>query len=270
MMKKRNFIIGASLVVVLLTANFVAYCSEAYAAQRADPGSFLVYKADSVGAFVNEIQANKTVTARYARHYGTSPDKLGTYFLENLQIKTLQKPYRTTVYYISKGNVIKQKVRVLKAGSRVFVGPDGLPLLEWRCGNPLGTKLPPAPKRLTKAKTNPAPDTGSPAPDWAVAPAPVLEIAAQAAEALPQAVPIAATPALALQNAVPAIGGAFAVPPSLLMLGGALPMLLGGVSVRTHSEAPVVPEPMSLVALTMGTSGVFLYSSHARRLRRRK
>jgi hypothetical protein len=205
------------------------------------------------------------VSARYARHYGTSPAKLTAYLSQNLMIKTLDKPYRTTVYYISKGNVIKKKVRILKAGSRVFVGPNGLPLLELRCGNPLGSTLPPAPKVKSIAA-----ETGSPAPDWAVAPAPVLEVAASAAEALPQAMPIAATPALALENAVPAIGGGFAVPPALLALGGALPMLFGGVAVRTHHETPIVPEPTSLVALTMGASGVLFYSRRNKMFRWRK
>ena len=227
------------------------------AATRTDPGSFLVYKADSVDAFVTQITSSPQVAARYARHYGVSPSKLGTYFHQNLMIKTLDKPYRTTVYFISRGNVIKQKERVLKAGSRVFVGPNGLPLLEWRCGNPLGTSLP--------AGSKPVAQTGSPAPNWAVAPAPVVEVAASAAEALPQAVPLAAAPALAVQNAIVPAAGGFAFSQPLMLLGGALPMLIGGVAVRNHSEAaPPVPEPASLITLAFGASSALLWSYRKR------
>ncbi|MCE5324062.1 PEP-CTERM sorting domain-containing protein [bacterium] len=243
---KRTKTIVIALILIMLAASL---STSAFALPRTDPGSFLVYKADSVDSFVTQLTSNKRVAARYARHYGISPDKLGKYFSENICIKTLDKPYRTTVYFISKGNVIKQKQRVLKAGSKVFVGPNGLPLLEWRCGNPLGTQLPPAPKPLAKA---------SPAPDWAVAPAPVLEVAAAAAEALPQAVPITAAPALAVQDAlVPAAGGlSFSEP--LLLLGGAIPMLIGGVAVNNHSSTPSVPEPASIVTLLVGASGIIL------------
>jgi hypothetical protein len=196
--------------------------------------------------------SNNRVAQRYARHYGVSPEKLGKYFRENISIKTLGKPYMTTVYFISKGNVIKQKQRVLKAGSRVFIGPNGLPLLEWRCGNPLGTRLP--------AGSKPVAQTGSPAPNWAVAPAPTLEVAAAAAEALPQAVPIAAAPTLALQNAIAPAAGGFAFSQPLMLLGGAIPMLIGGVAVRNSNSAPPVPEPASLMTLAFGASSMLLWS----------
>jgi hypothetical protein len=238
------------VVTVIAVALFAALASSAlYAAPRTDPGSFLVYKADSVDSFVSQIASNKRVAARYARHYSMSPDKLIAYFRENIKIKTLDKPYRTTVYFMSKGNIIKKKQRVLKAGSRVFVGPNGLPLLEWRCGNPLSKKLP-----VVVAK-----DTGAPTPDWAVAPAPVAEIAASAAEALPQAVPIAAAPTLALQNIAPAAGG-FSLSPPLMILGGALPMLIGGVAVNNSQSTPAVPEPSSILTLAMGASGIIAYT----------
>ncbi|MEN6356023.1 MAG: PEP-CTERM sorting domain-containing protein [Armatimonadota bacterium] len=240
------------VIALILTLSAAVLGTAAVAATRTDPGSFLVYKADSVDSFVKQILSNKRVAARYARHYGISPDKLGKYFFENISIKTLDKPYVTTVYFISNGNVIKQKQRVLKTGSKVFVGPNGRPLLEWRCGNPLGTKLPPAPKPVAK-------NTGSPAPDWAVAPAPTLEVAAAAAEALPQAVPIAAAPTLALQNAIVPAAGGFAFSQPLMLLGGALPMLIGGVAVRNNnSTTPPVPEPASIVTLLVGASGIIL------------
>ncbi|MCE5315322.1 MAG: DUF6777 domain-containing protein [Armatimonadota bacterium] len=242
-------------VVVLVALGLAAISSASFAAKRADPGSYLVYKADSVDAFVDQLQANKIVAGRYARHYGMSPEKLIEYFRDNLQIKTLDKPYRTTVYFISRGNVAKHKQRVLRAGSRVFVGPDGLPLLEWRCGNPLGNKLP-KPVIETSSSNN---------AEWAVAPAPVTEVAAAAAEALPAAMPIAATPVLAVENAVPAIGGGFAISPAFMALG-ALPMLFGGVVVKTdNNNIPEVPEPASLVTLIMGTTGAIFYSSMIRR-----
>lgn len=252
-MERAKLKIKRTIITALVATILAAGLSiSANAATRTDPGSFLVYKAESVDSFVTQIMSNKTVAARYARHYGISPEKLGKYFRENICIKTLDKPYMTTVYFISKGNIIKQKQRVLKAGSRVFIGPNGLPLLEWRCGNPLGTKLPPAPK--------PVAQTGSPAPNWAVAPAPTLEVAAAAAEALPQAVPIAATPTLALQNAIPAAGG-FAFSQPLMLLGGAIPMLIGGVAVRNHTEtAPPVPEPASHMTLAFGASSLLVWS----------
>ncbi len=242
-MKRLQIITITAITVALLAA---LSCTASSAAPRTDPGSFLVYKADSVDSFVSQVTSNKRVAALYARHYGIAPSKLADYFRKNIKIKTIDKPYPTTVYFISKGNVIKQKQRVLKAGSKVYVGPNGLPLLEWRCGNPLSKKLPSV-----------VADAGAPTPDWAVKPAPVAEVAAAAAEALPQAVPIAAAPTLALENVAPAAGG-FALSQPLMILGGAIPMLIGGVAVK-NSAPPPVPEPSSLLTLVMGASGVMLY-----------
>jgi len=243
---------------VLLLSSIIALAigMPAFSAEKTTPGSFLAHRSNGVSALVNQVSSDKKVAARYAKHYGVSTGELISYFKNNLKLTKLSKSYATTLYFVNRSGKVQAKRTILKAGSPIFVGPNGIPMLDWKCGNPLGKTLP---KIVPVAAT---PTAKPAAPQWQVAPSPALEVMTEATEILPVAMPIAATPALLAENSIP-FADTGAISPFML-LGSAIPALLGGV--RVHADAlPSVPEPSSVLALMIGTSGILFHMKRRNR-----
>lgn len=255
------------ICLTILAAIIVAACaveSSARPRQGPQPGSFLTARAESVSALVSQISSNQKVAARYARHFGVSPEELVTYFQNNLKLVTLDRPYSGITYYVSKNGTVKAKQRLVPAGSRVFATADGKPILDWRCGNPFTTRLP-APKPKPVAKK---PITTEPAK--VVVEEPVVQVAAAQpmeigqipiVEAIPPLVPTI-EPMVEAVTAPPAVGSF-----NMAAIGVAVPALLGLVSVRSSNDTPEVPEPTGLVAVGVGASGLICRRWSRRRTR---
>lgn len=105
-------------------------------------GSFLRHRANSANELASMIKRDSAVAARYARHFGTTKYGVSTYFEKKLSLIRLRKATTSYVYYYNSRGQVTRGRRVMPAGTLVFATAMGEPVLDWRCGNPLRTKLP--------------------------------------------------------------------------------------------------------------------------------
>lgn len=271
-------------ILVLAALVIVSYADYAVAQEeRAGRGAFLYNKVDSVSALTSQLSSNSKVADRYAKHFGTSKDNVIKYFKENLQLITLNKARQSTVYFIGRNGSIMSGKRLLPAGTRVFATKDGIPVLEWRCGNPLVKALPTvkSPKPTTQASK---PDTQSkpvvqvneqvdPNP---VIDQPTVQVASSTQQVIEQPpittsvlgaveetpVSVVAPIVSSVEPVVEAAAAApiTAVPPSVVASSGSpfpwiVPLLIGGgvglLNDDDNKPSPpvVVPEPMTITVL---------------------
>ncbi len=135
-MKRYVFILAALAIAATLAAPALADY------EKTPPGSFLHYRAVTVKELSTQVNANNKLKARYAAHFGKSPEDVADYFSDELELKSLDKPVRVTSYYIGKNGRVYHKTKMLPAGSLVFANSDGKPVIAWSCGNPLRADLP--------------------------------------------------------------------------------------------------------------------------------
>lgn len=243
-------------VLLIVCALCLIMASPIWAAWKMPPGSFLKYRAATVGDLTNQISTDPTVKMRYARHFKVSPDEITRSFNSDLQLIALKNPLRTTVWYIDKNGKAFKKSRVLPKGTMVFATKSGKPVLSWSCGNPLSTKLeaPKVEKVVTKptpvdpvvTKVDPSVETITAATITAV---PAVLTEAVAVEPV-AAIPIIGSPSLSAVAPVISKG-------SSLGWIGALGGIIGGVAAAGGgggSTTVVTPEPSSLIAMATGLS----------------
>jgi len=264
----------------ILTVLVAAYAGSVYAAPRTSPGSFLKYRANSVVELVRQVRSDRSIAAAYARHFGVKQSEIADYFARNLILTSLKKAQTVTVYFHGNQGKVIHRRRLLPAGTRVFATQSGKLILDWRCGNPLSTSLPPEPEDMqalkpgkqTKAPTKqpekpaaPTPQVEqppvvppeAPTPTAVVQPEPVTQVLAEPPieiTTLPEVVPaVAATePVVTAVTPPPAVVSTTptAVPPIPTSHGGGgwwIPILIGGgiaVAGGGGGEgAPPPPEP---------------------------
>ena len=231
--------------IALITLLVIAAAGSLAAAQRAAPGSFIKYRVNSGPALAKQMKSDKTVAARYARHFGVSVATVEDYFAKHITLTTLKKAKSTDVYFFGKGGKVIHRKRLFPAGTMVFVAQDGSLLLDWRCGNPLTKSLP-----QEIATTPPA---IAPEPVTAVLGEPPIEIAT-----LPEVVTtvVAAEPVVAVTPIAVPVASAASLP---VLPNWLLPVLAGGglmaASGGGGGDTPV-PEPTSLLSLAAMTGMV--------------
>ena len=243
-------------VLALLLCLLFCCISAAQAAKlRTPPGSFFTKPVNDVNDVCQLISQDKTVAARFSKHYGMSAPELVSYLRANTKVTTLTKTTRYTEYFVSKYNSrIMSRAKQLAKGARILVALDGTPLMDLRCGNPFGKLLP---KPVTKVES----ETITLAPESPAPPAPV-EVQ-QVAEATPPPPP-----------APEPVSQVLSLPPQeisfipVLEKAALLIPLLGIGTLGGSKEAPpVVPEPSSLITMILGGGSILL--SRYRRIRRR-
>lgn len=252
-------------------------------AERTPPGSFLVTRVTNAQQLSAQVTANKVVANRYSTFYKASPMIVAERF-EGLQYGTLGSNMRTRVHFIGKGGRIISEMRNFKAGYPVFFDSRGVPVLDARCGNPLTTELPAAPKQVAAA---PAPATAPPAPESAAV--------GQGAE-VPEELMIAEAAPLELPTADPVISQVLAQPVEILapeivspIVEAAAPAAVGGpveaivaassggigwlgllaipaaIVVTSGGSGEVIPEPGALTVLATGVAGMAFMMKRPRR-----
>lgn len=223
---------------ILVSIALVGLCGLTSCAkgQFCAPGSFLAAKVDSVDALVKQVTSNPSVAKRYANHYGVSPDKVAAYFRANLKVVTLQKPLKTTVYFVGqKSGKIRSKTKIIPAGSKIFVGPNNTPLVDMKCGNPLHRNFVPPPPAPIKTSEKPHVEEYRPTQEAFVPPAPPVQH-------VPPAVHQEAPPVAPHVSPLPVVAPALPLAAKL-----AAPALLAVGSVH-KSGGSAVPEPGAVLA----------------------
>lgn len=240
------------LLAILILGSTAA--SVATAMERTPPGSYLVYRATTVGELRQQLATNKLVQARYSKHFGMSPQQLDKFMASNLQLVALKAPLLVETWYINRYNKVTTKKKMLPTGTMVFATKTGEPVLSWSCGNPLRADIP-----EVKVKADTPIDVQTKVLASPVETISSAVITAPPAPAVVSIAPIEAAPPLAFVSA-PAVS----MPPLIAGLGalGAL----GGLVGFTKGPSNIVPEPSGIAAVAMGLSVLpAIY-----RLRRRK
>ncbi len=225
MIYKKNL---KNLILSILALSFLAIGAELNAstasANRLPRGSFSAKPALSVKELVDQINKNPTLRNRYAGHFGVKPEELGTRIEKTLKLIALQKPVKVRVWYVDKQGKINSKMKLLPKGSMVFATSDGQPVILWRCGNPMTTKLPEIPPEV---KVKPSPPEVIMSQAIAIPPGMV--------ETLPT---YAIAPAVTVTDAVP-----LPLPPSIN--NRVIPWWILGLSFAGNGDKPapkVIPE----------------------------
>lgn len=211
------------------------------------PGAFVTKSVASPGELSDLIDKDKITALRYSKHYGMSTSELSRYIKDNLVVYTLPKTQTFTTYYITKSGRIIEHVKKLKAGTRVLASPRGDPVIDLRCGNPLGKSLPKIVSQVESSKQATTPTEVAPQP-----PAKETIVATAPAEsAVPQPIQeaVLAEPPFELPIAPPIAAitsGASWLAPALLGAGAV------GTLVGSKGSSNMVSEPSSMIMLGMG------------------
>jgi len=149
-MRLRVALVSFALLGLVVGALHVA------AAKSAGEGAFLTDFADNTAALVTQVEGNRLVALRYAKHFRTEPSSVLIYFRNELSVTKLEQTVELTVYHIDASLSIVSETKEFKAGTKVFANRFGVPILEYGTGNPLATSLPsvvaPAPADGTVGK----------------------------------------------------------------------------------------------------------------------
>lgn len=213
-------------------------------------GSFLTRPVSDADDLARHIRQDKVVAQRFANFYGMNNDAIADYIEKYGQVITISKSKNFLEYFIDKNGQVRKHHKLLRPGTRILV-VKGTPLLDLRCGNPMGKVLPPVIEKV-EPKVEETPPVETPVLEPEVlqappAPEPVVEVLA--AKPMEYPTPIASNP----------------VPKELAWL---LPGLIGfGTLSGGGEEAQPVPEPSGLLALGLGGAGLIL--TCYRRLRNR-
>ena len=231
-----RILLGLLTILILMSAA----ASVATAMERTPPGSYLVYRATTVGELRQQLATNKLVQARYSKHFGMSPQQFDKFIAANLQLVALKAPLLVETWYINRFDKVTTRKKLLPTGTMVFATKTGEPVLTWSCGNPLRPDLPEIKVKAdtplqTKVLASPVETITS-----AIVTAPPVP-------AIVSIAPVEAAPALAFVSA-PAVS----MPPLIAGLGalGALGGLVGFSKGPTYA----VPEPSSIAVIGMGLS----------------
>ncbi|MBI2842266.1 MAG: hypothetical protein HYX78_02590 [Armatimonadetes bacterium] len=231
-----------SILVIIATLILAGAIEDASAQrQRVPRGAFLRTRVSSVEEMADQCMRDPVVRARFARHFGIPPERLGDYLRDNVEIRRVTSSKPRKVFFVTPSGQVVSKTSRLRKGEAVFVLKDtGQPLFVQACGNPILKELPPR----VKIEAKPLPsyqvlrptevpvtrEAVPPPPPKAIPPVAVLPPEAPIAPVVPL-VPGRGAPPLA---AVPRAPGARFPFPILIP-----PLLLGN---GNGGRAPI-PEP---------------------------
>lgn len=263
--KKAAWALGVAAVLAALSSASVL------GKERTPDGSFLQYRADTVSELKSQIASDPVAQARYAK-FGISTTELMSAIDSGVKLITLTTPTKAQVWYVTKGNRVTSKSKLLPKGTQVFAAHNGEVLLAWSCGNPLRAAIPnlvtaqkpPDNKTVTEKTLQFPPEVVS---SLVIASPPSL--ITETVPALASAEPIMGLPTVEAA-AQPLVAG---LVPAAVSSGGGLynlGWLAGLAALASHrSDSPTVPEPGGLVALLTGLGSMGAFAG-ARVFRRRK
>lgn len=224
-----------SLVVVA-----IAVVSVGIASARPDLNAFLNKKATSTQQLVAQAKSDPEVMDRYMRHFSMSREQVLT-FLGSLHPGKLETDSVFRIYSVPGDGHVKVHVSRVKQGTGMFYTTSGSPALIMLCGNPV------IPGPDASLPLNPeAVDMSHPPTTFEVVSTPEDQLITDyIPPTIPEGTEFRGGDQLHIGSGV----GAF--PVALLGLGG-----FAFVNHGSHHNNNPVPEPASMIALTVGVVGV--------------
>jgi hypothetical protein len=251
-------------------------------AKPAGQGAFLVEYADGVSQVTDQVEGNRLVALRYAKHFRTEPSTVLTYFRNELELTTLKVTSTLTVYFLDESRNIVSETREFKSGTKLFANRGGIPVLQYGTGNPLAATLPLANgiKRLAE-ELNSQPEKSEDVvvqvleqPPTELTPAEAAKAAAQDTVTMTEAVTVASSPTL--PPGTPTVGTSDSSARKWLLpvgLAGAVAIFAGGggggapvAPDNNGNPPPVIPEPSGFAILG---AGVITLAGSLYRMKRR-
>ncbi len=268
------------MVLLLLLAG--ALLPGPASAKSAGDSAFLTEHAESVEGLVKQVENSRLLVLRYAKFFTVDPSNVISYF-RDLSIEEVKQTTTLDVYHRKGMSDVESKTKQFKAGTKVFVNRNGIPILELGTGNPLADTLPgkdvkqlppktvPETTQPVTASNQPTPQVG-PQPTTAPQTTPVPNelpttvpgsqtsplgnqtVASTAGVAEPETAVLGTGPIETVAKAASKGKGISALSGWLLPVGLAGAALAGGGSGGSGSTDPInpVPEPAGLVALSTG------------------
>jgi hypothetical protein len=181
--------------------------------------SFLYPPANSTPELVAAVRRDRALRLRYARHFHVSEDQFLNFAQRALIAYRLPAARSVTTYGVTPSGRIYPVRERLPAGTRVWATHSGVPILKWRCANPLTTRLPGLQFARGPRSSRPAPARRS-----TVAEAGGTETS----PTLPTLLTTASADALPAVGVVDAAGPLLAMPPAASAVAPLLPLAGGG------------------------------------------
>lgn len=240
-MSARSWVV-ASMCALLLSLPVASKAAKS----KVPPGSFLTRPVSSASELAKLVREDKVTALRYSKHFGMDPAALALYFQDHLSVSTLKSSKRfPTMYFIAENGRIVTRKKTLKAGTKIFVGHDGQPVMDIACGNPFAKSLPKVAKAVPPVFPKPlvlppepvVPAVTEPPPPTVESPS-VAEVLSEPLE--PVEVEVLATPALEF-------------PPAAIWL---IPSLIGVGALAGGGGNGPIPEPTSIFVLGTGVVGL--------------
>jgi hypothetical protein len=233
--------------IAKLVAIIAVIIVSAFATARTEPNSFLNKKADSHSALMSQIQNDDQVMNRFMRHFGMTRSEVVAYF-NTLKLDTIKEDAVYLVYNVPESEEIRARAIFYKAGTKVWVDPQGNLVLKASCGNPMvrGTDSTTVNVQQTVAQSILEPNPTVPTPQGSAADF-VVNTLPTDVESSALAFP-ASTPLDVLSTS--SAGGGFN--PAFLVPAAAIPFII-----RDGDNPPdVIPEPATMVALGVGAAAL--------------
>ena len=232
----KGFFLGA--LVIGTTATALA---------RPELNAFINKPANSVPELLAQIKSDKQVADRFMRHFSMTKEEV-LEFVGTLHLGSLKESGYYTIYSAPENGIIKAHISFFKKGTPAFVGADGNPILRAKCANPFV-------RGPVKSYTTTTPEVEDITPksniDVVIAPVAEGPISASYTPEIP-IVPESEVPITLKTTPTTSAPQTFAPSAltSILGLGGAASFLHRG------SEKPAVPEPASMIALSVGAGAL--------------
>jgi hypothetical protein len=213
---------------------------------RPELNAFINKPANSIPELIAQIKSDKQVADRFMRHFSMSKEEV-LEFVGTLRLGSLQESGYYTIYSAPENGVLKAHISFFKKGTPAFVDADGAAILRVKCANPfVAGKI--------KAYSLSEPSVSHESSTLGVLPEASMKADSIIANSTP---PI---PEMAIDNPVTlkttginSSPNVFSANPVAAILG------LGGAAIFVNKKnPPVVPEPASMIAISLGVGALLL------------
>ncbi len=235
---------------------------------RPELNAFINKPANTVPELMVQVRSDKTVMDRYMRHFSMDKEEVVNY-LGSLKLGTLKKSGNYVIYSVPEGGRIKAHVSFFKKGTPAFVDKNGNPILRVKCGNPfvrgpvVAYAIPPSSPLVsdevvepTSLATREAVTTvPEPAMSTLVATVPTVETFDEEIVTPGEPMALRTVPPMTSESVIPPpLAQSFAGGANIGAIAGVLGGIGGVIAVSGGGGGTpnVVPEPATMVALTVG------------------